>query len=91
MQRGSFILALSIACTPVFADEFGTLNPDEMTWQNMLDRDIDPLAVDLVQPDWVKLAEGFGATGFPATMDTLAETVQKALATKGPSLVHLKI
>ncbi|WP_144832131.1 thiamine pyrophosphate-binding protein [Kocuria rhizophila] len=59
--------------------------------QNMVDRDIDPLAVDLVQPDWVKLAEGFGATGFPATMDTLAETVQKALATKGPSLVHLKI
>lgn len=59
--------------------------------QNMLDRDIDPLAVDLAQPDWVKLAEGFGATGFPATMDTLAETVQKALATKGPSLVHLKI
>ena len=47
--------------------------------------------MDLVQPDWVKLAEGFGATGFPATMDTLAETVQKALATKGPSLVHLKI
>ena len=59
--------------------------------QNMVDRDIDPLAVDLVQPNWVKLAEGFGATGFPATMDTLAETVQKALATKGPSLVHLKI
>ena len=59
--------------------------------QNMLDRDIDPLAVDLAQPDWVKLAEGFGATGFPATMDTLAETVRKALATKGPSLVHLKI
>ena len=57
----------------------------------MVDRDIDPLAVDLVQPDWVKFAEGFGATGFPATMDTLAETVQKALATKGPSLVHLKI
>ncbi|RLZ03106.1 acetolactate synthase, partial [Kocuria tytonicola] len=59
--------------------------------QNMVDRDIDPLAVDLVQPDWVKLAEGFGATGFPATMDTLAETVRQALATKGPSLVHLKI
>lgn len=59
--------------------------------QNMVDRVIDPLAVDLVQPDWVKLAQGFGATGFPATMETLAETVQKALATKGPSLVHLKI
>lgn len=59
--------------------------------QNERDRGIAPVAVDLVQPDWVKLAEGFGATGFSATMETLAETVQQALATKGPSVVHLKI
>ena len=59
--------------------------------QNMVDRSIQPLGVDLVQPDWVRLAEGFGATGFRATMDTLADTVRTALATKGPSLVHLKI
>ncbi len=59
--------------------------------QNMVDRSIQPLGVDLVQPDWVRLAEGFGATGLPATMDTLADTVRTALATKGTSLVHLKI
>lgn len=59
--------------------------------QNMVDRSIQPLGVDLVQPDWVRLAEGFGATGLPATMDTLANTVRTALETKGTSLVHLKI
>lgn len=59
--------------------------------QNMVDRSIPPLGVDLVQPDWVRLAEGFGATGLPATMDTLADTVRTALETKGTSLVHLKI
>lgn len=59
--------------------------------QNMVDRSILPLGVDLVQPDWVRLAEGFGATGLPATMHTLADTVRTALATKGTSLVHLKI
>ncbi|WP_270260325.1 thiamine pyrophosphate-binding protein [Kocuria marina] len=59
--------------------------------QNMVDRSIQPLGVDLVQPDWVRLAEGFGATGLPATMDTLADMVRTALETKGTSLVHLKI
>lgn len=59
--------------------------------QNMVDRSIQPLGVDLVQPDWVRLAEGFGATGLPATMDTLEDTVRTALETKGTSLVHLKI
>lgn len=59
--------------------------------QNMVDRSILPLGVDLVQPDWVRLAEGFGATGLPATVHTLADTVRTALATKGTSLVHLKI
>lgn len=58
---------------------------------NEEDRSIAPTAVDLRQPDWVRLAEGFGATGFSATMDTLAETVRQALGTKGPSLVHLTI
>ncbi|MEX5309307.1 thiamine pyrophosphate-binding protein [Kocuria sp. CPCC 205297] len=59
--------------------------------QNMVDRSIQPLGVDLVQPDWVRLAEGFGATGLSATMDILADTVRTALETKGTSLVHLKI
>ena len=59
--------------------------------QNMTDRDIDPLAVDLRQPDWPALAEAFGAAGFEATMENLAEKVVEALAVEGPSLVHLKI
>ena len=59
--------------------------------QNMTDRDIDPLAVDLRQPDWPALAEAFGAVGFEATPENLAEKVVEALAVEGPSLVHLKI
>lgn len=59
--------------------------------QGMVDRDIDPLAVDLKQPDWVQLAESFGATGLSATMDSLASTVEQALSISGPSLVHLRI
>lgn len=59
--------------------------------QNMADRDIDPLAVDLRQPDWPALAEAFGAVGFEATPEDLAEKVVEALAVKGPSLVHLRI
>ncbi|RUQ21787.1 thiamine pyrophosphate-binding protein [Kocuria sp. HSID16901] len=54
-------------------------------------RNIAPTAVDLKQPNWVKLAEGFGATGFSATMETLGETVREAMGTKGPSLIHLTI
>ena len=59
--------------------------------QNERERGIAPVAVNLKQPDWVKLAEGFGSTGFEATLDNLGETVTRALNTKGPSVVHLKI
>ncbi|WP_346843399.1 thiamine pyrophosphate-binding protein [uncultured Rothia sp.] len=59
--------------------------------QNERDRGIAPIAVNLVQPNWVQLAEGFGATGIEATMETLAESVTKALETRGPSVIHLKI
>lgn len=31
-------LTVTLATAPVWADEYGTLNPDEMTWQSMLDR-----------------------------------------------------
>ncbi|MFI7483443.1 thiamine pyrophosphate-binding protein [Kocuria sp. M1R5S2] len=59
--------------------------------QNMVDRGIEPLAVDLRQPDWPALAEAFGAVGLEATPDTLAETVRQAFDVAGPSLVHLRI
>lgn len=59
--------------------------------QNERDRGIAPIAVNLVQPNWVQLAEGFGALGIEATIETLAESVTKALETRGPSVIHLKI
>ena len=38
MRRIAGILALTMVCGPLFADDFGTLNPEELTWQNTLDR-----------------------------------------------------
>jgi 5-guanidino-2-oxopentanoate decarboxylase len=60
--------------------------------QNMADRNLPPVGVDLVQPDWALLAEGFGASGFTAgSVQDLAATLEKALAVSGPSLIHLRV
>ncbi|WP_307794453.1 thiamine pyrophosphate-binding protein [Arthrobacter cavernae] len=60
--------------------------------QNMADRDLAPVGVNLVQPDWVRMAEGFGLTAFNVeTLDELAGIVTQALAVKGPSLIHVSI
>lgn len=60
--------------------------------QNMEDRDLAPVGVNLTQPDWVRLAEGFGLTAFNVeSLDSLAAVVTKALAVKGPSLIHVRI
>jgi 5-guanidino-2-oxopentanoate decarboxylase len=60
--------------------------------QNMADRDISPVGVNLVQPDWVRMAEGFGWTAFGiSSLDELAITLTKALDVKGPSLIHVSI
>ncbi|WP_115789677.1 thiamine pyrophosphate-binding protein [Arthrobacter silvisoli] len=60
--------------------------------QNMADRDLEAVGVDLVQPDWVRMAEGFGLAGFAVeSLDDLAATVKRAMAVKGPSLVHVSI
>lgn len=60
--------------------------------QNMEDRDLAPVGVNLTQPDWVRLAEGFGMTAFNVeSLDVLADTVTRALAVKGPSLIHVSI
>lgn len=58
---------------------------------NEIERGIEPIAVNLCQPDWVKLAEAFGARGFSANIDTLQDTVAQALRVNGPSLIHLRI
>ncbi|GAA2130814.1 5-guanidino-2-oxopentanoate decarboxylase [Arthrobacter humicola] len=60
--------------------------------QNMEDRDLPPVGVNLTQPNWIRLAEGFGLTAFNVeSLDDLADTVTKALAVKGPSLIHVSI
>ncbi|WP_026555841.1 thiamine pyrophosphate-binding protein [Arthrobacter sp. 35W] len=59
---------------------------------NMADRGMAPVAVDLTQPDWVKLAEGFGLAAFSVEdLDELGPTVTKAMAVRGPSLIHVTI
>lgn len=58
---------------------------------NEIERGIEPITVNLCQPDWVKLAEAFGARGFSANIDTLQDTVAQALRVNGPSLIHLRI
>ncbi len=58
---------------------------------NMEDRSIEPLAVDLQQPNWVALAEALGARGTSATTDDVADRVLAALEADGPTLIHLPI
>ncbi|MDR7190306.1 acetolactate synthase-1/2/3 large subunit [Microbacterium sp. BE35] len=58
--------------------------------QNEVDRGIRPVGVDLVQPDWVALANAFGATGRRAeTSDDIAAALGEALAAGGVQLVHI--
>jgi acetolactate synthase-1/2/3 large subunit len=43
-------------------------------------------------PDWVKLAEAFGATGMRCdTAEDLEETMVKALETEGPVLLDVRV
>jgi len=50
-------------------------------------------AVDMgVSPDWVKLAEAYGATGFRATeKDSLVETMRQAIDTPGPVILDVPV
>ncbi|MET0989862.1 MAG: thiamine pyrophosphate-dependent enzyme, partial [Glaciihabitans sp.] len=60
--------------------------------QNMLDRQITPVGVDLTQPDWVSLAKAFGLVAFRADhVDELSGALAEALAVSGPSFVHLRL
>ena len=60
--------------------------------QNMLDVGIEPVGVDLVQPDWVQLARGFGLASFEAgEIEKLPDALSDAMAVSGPSLVHLSL
>ncbi|WP_426324945.1 thiamine pyrophosphate-binding protein [Microbacterium sp. E-13] len=58
--------------------------------QNEVDRGIRPVGVDLVQPDWVALANAFGATGRRAgTAGDIAPAIIAAIAAGGVQLVHI--
>jgi 5-guanidino-2-oxopentanoate decarboxylase len=53
---------------------------------------INPIGVDLFQPDWVALIESFGGLGHRVSDKTqLPELVSKAIAESGISLVHVPI
>ena len=58
--------------------------------QNEVDRGIRPVGVDLVQPDWVALAQAFGATGRRAeSHDDIAPALAAAIGAGGVQLVHI--
>lgn len=58
--------------------------------QNEEDRGIDPIAVQLSQPDWPLLAQALGATGFAVTEAAeLEAVVERAVSARGVSLVHV--
>ena len=58
--------------------------------QNEVDRGIRPVGVDLVQPDWVALANAFGATGRRAsTLDEVGSALAAAIDAGGVQLVHI--
>jgi acetolactate synthase-1/2/3 large subunit len=53
---------------------------------------INPIGVDLFQPDWVALVESFGGSGHRVTdKNELPHLVAKAIAEPGISLVHVPI
>lgn len=58
--------------------------------QNEIDAGIDPIAVDLVQPDWAAVAAAFGGTGHRvASSHELAAAVSAASAAGGLHVIHL--
>ncbi|MFD4959846.1 thiamine pyrophosphate-binding protein [Microbacterium sp. NPDC058389] len=58
--------------------------------QNEVDRGIRPVGVDLVQPDWVALANAFGATGRRADAPAdIAPALAAAIDAGGVQLVHI--
>lgn len=58
--------------------------------QNEVDRGMEPVGVDLVQPDWAALATAFGATGRRVERrDDIASSIRAAIADGGVQLVHI--
>lgn len=58
--------------------------------QNEVDRGMAPIGVDLVQPDWVALAQAFGGVGRRVDRrDDIASSIRTAIAEGGVQLVHI--
>jgi 5-guanidino-2-oxopentanoate decarboxylase len=56
----------------------------------MVRRGAEPLGVDLVAPDFVRVAEAFGARGIRLdNSDQLAPAVEQALDAAGPTIVEI--
>lgn len=60
--------------------------------QNEADRGIAPIGVELSQPDWPKLVEAFGGTGFAVRAEAeLEDQIRNAIAHPGVALVHVPL
>ena len=59
--------------------------------KDMIRRQMEPVAVQPLNPDFVDLARSFGARGArPETLDDLETAVAEALRADGPTLLDLK-
>ena len=60
--------------------------------EQMIDRDMTPLAVDLLRPDLVAVARAVGARGVRATTaDDIAAEALAALGADVPTLIHVRV
>jgi len=60
--------------------------------QNEIDRGIDPIGVELAQPDWAALADAFGGRGHRVVdRAEVRETIARAVANPGLDLVHIPL
>ena len=74
-------------CLPIILWDNGKLKEIE---DSMVRSQIAPNAVIARNPDFCKLAEAYGAASArPASLDDMAAEMKKALARKGPTLIHL--
>ncbi len=81
--------AHNIAAVAIVFDDGAYGNVKRMQREQFQGRTI---ASDLVNPDWVKLAESFGVAGMRATTpDELEGALREAFATDGPALIAVPV
>jgi acetolactate synthase-1/2/3 large subunit len=69
------------------SNSFGNVQRQQREWfSNRM------IASDLTNPDFVKLAENFGAAGYRATSpNELREVLRRALAEPGPTIIEVPV